>query len=236
MSAMRDKGLNQSLIAALTIVLLDAGAASAAPPTPVTACNQVLSVPGDYMLASDLTCAGTAVIINGDNVRFNLAGFALSGDTTGSGIEVSFASRVRIRGGTIRRFGNGIRLDTSNTVRVNDMVLVANGDGIQLQSSDDNRMADSRITGNVIGVRLDGSDHNTVSDNTISNNVADPVVSFSGGVLLQNGSTGNVISSNNLASNGGVGVTLRLPTATLSRATRSITPAPAALQRRVLRS
>jgi len=201
--------LNRSLIAVLTIVLLGASAALAAPPTPVTTCGQVLSLPGDYILTGDLTCAGTAVVINGDNVRFNLGGFSLSGDSTGSGIEVSFVSRVRVRGGTVRRFGNGVRLDTSNSVRVSDMTLVANGDGIQFQASDNNRISDSMITGNTIGVRLEGSDNNTVSDNTISNNVADPAVAVSGGVLVQNGSTGNVISSNILASNGTLGVTLQ---------------------------
>ena len=202
------RGLYQSLIAALTITVLHASAAVAAP-TPVTTCGQVLSLSGDYELVGNLTCVGTAILINGDNVRFNLAGFFLAGDGTGAGIEVSLVSRVRIRNGTIRHFGNGIRLDTSNNVRVSEMVLVGNGDGIQLHDSNNNRISNSQITTNVIGVRIEGSDQNIVSDNTISNNVADPAVSVSAGVLVQNASTGNAISSNIVSANGSVGVTLQ---------------------------
>lgn len=203
------RALYRSPIAALAIVLLTAGGAFGAPPTPVTTCGQVLSTPGEYMLATNLTCGGTAIVITGDSVRFNLAGLFLAGNGTGSGIEVSLGSRVRIRNGTIRNFGNGIRLDTSNSVRVSGMVLAGNGDGLQLHASDNNGIGDSQITANIIGVRIDGSDKNTVSNNLISNNVADPNLAFSAGVLVQNASTGNTVSANVFAFNGSVGVTVQ---------------------------
>lgn len=211
-SPMRASGLNRSIIAGLTIVLLGTETALGAPPTPLTICGQHLDVAGaHYVLTGDLTCPDTtAVIISANDVRFSLSGFTLSGDGTGaSGIEVDSVSGVRIRGGAVMGFGNGIRLSIATNVRVSDMVLTGNGDGVQLQSSDNNRISDSTITGNTIGVELEGSDNNTVSANTVSNNVADPAITVSAGVFVQNGSTGNVIASNIIASNGTVGVTLQ---------------------------
>src|SRR6266545_737630 len=126
---LRDSGLIRSVIVGLTMVLLGAGAASGAPPIPVTTCPQNLTVAGgSYILTGNLSCVGTALTISANDVKLSLNGFTLSGDGTGSGIEVGdFVAGARIREGTVVGFGNGIRLSNATSVRVSNMVVTRNG-------------------------------------------------------------------------------------------------------------
>src|SRR4029453_10690589 len=186
------------------------GIMQAAPVIPVTNCAQDLNVPGgSYALMGNLPRTGTALTISANDVKLALNGFVIAGDTTGAGIEVGAVSGARIRGGTIVRFGNGIHMSGANDVRVSSMVLMGNGDGISLQSSKDNRITGNLISSNTIGVRLESSNDNTFSNNTISNNRNDPNFAVSAGVLVQNGSSSNVISGNLIGSNGDVGLTIQ---------------------------
>jgi len=186
------------------------GIMQAAPLIPVTNCGQDLNIDGgSYALTGNLTCPGTALMISAKDVKLALNGFVIAGDNTGAGIEVGAVSGVRIRGGTIARFVVGIHISGATDARVSSMVLMGNGDGISLQSSKGNRIAGNLISSNTIGVRLENSNDNTVSTNTISNNRNDPSFAVSAGVLVQNGSSSNLISGNLIGSNGDVGVTIQ---------------------------
>jgi hypothetical protein len=173
--------------------------------TPVTACGQLLDVPGRaYILAADLDCSGTlanGVNVTASNVVFHLAGHSLSStdcDATKGiqGIFVSLAiSGVRIDGGTVRGFNDGIGLNSSNS-RVSAMTVTnACFFGIALQSQN-NQVDTSVVTlSGLDGIALQVATGTVITANDISRNLRL-------GVDISNNSNNNFVTSNIINGNG----------------------------------
>jgi parallel beta-helix repeat protein len=205
-----------SLMAVLVLSMLSIGvhprAASAlpAPPIPVNSCGTVINQPGNYILTNNLTCAGTGTAVEisgqafpGNSFHFNLNGFTISGDGTGTGIYVRVGandasgdySRVGtfIYGGTVIGFGVGIGIEQSNGVHLNNMSVTGNRAGVRIfGGSLLNHISDNTITSNGLGIELREGFANHISSNTITNNTI--------GINLRD-SASNTISGNTALGN-----------------------------------
>ncbi len=85
---------------------------------PISTCGTVITIPGSYFLASNLTCTESGITISASNVSLDLNGFTISGDgyVGDRGIYInSNVSNVEIKNGTVRNFGDGIFTSYSNT-------------------------------------------------------------------------------------------------------------------------
>jgi parallel beta-helix repeat protein len=178
------------------------------PPIPVSSCGTVINQPGNYILTNNLNCVGTAVQIEGvaspgDSFDFNLNGFTISGDGTGTGIYVRVGandasgdySRVGtfIYGGTVIGFGVGIGIEQSNGVHLNNMSVTGNRAGVRIfGGSLLNHISDNTITSNGLGIELREGFANHISSNTITNNTI--------GINLRD-SASNTISGNTALGN-----------------------------------
>jgi parallel beta-helix repeat protein len=201
------------------------------PPIPVSSCGTVINQPGNYILTNNLNCVGTAVQIEGvaspgDSFDFNLNGFTISGDVTGTGIFVHVGggqgtqddygrTNAFINGGTVMGFGTGIFINESHGVHLNNMSVTGNRISVRIWNSIFNHISDNTITNNGVGIEsLRDSSSNHISGNTITNN--------GNGLRLGGDSftSFNTISDNTV-SNNGTGIALFYPSSdnTVSRNT-----------------
>jgi parallel beta-helix repeat protein len=210
------------------IIAVRAGDMKAAPPIQVNACGQILNVAGgNYLLAADLTCAGNAVTIAADDVRFNLNGFSLtSADGLGIGIELfgsgAALTGIRIKGpGTVTGFNIGVDLYNTHDTRVTGASIVGNNSGLTVTLSDAAHVSDDTISNNSqTGIFITNSENNSFSTNVVTNNgfdgfflsatsgnvIASNDISFNAtvGVQIQDGSSNNVVQTNTVNNNGGI--------------------------------
>ncbi len=91
------RGLRQALGLA-SFLMMAAGSAFAATPTPISSCPTTISAAGFYQVQTPLTAIGTCITIDTPNVTLSLAA-NITGDLTGTGILIaSGASGTVIRG------------------------------------------------------------------------------------------------------------------------------------------
>lgn len=100
------------------------------PRTPIHAAGlpRIISSPGSYYLAENITTAGGGITITSDGVTIDLMGFTLSGGT-GSGIDIPDPHQnITIKNGIVRGWAmNGIAASTTSNSRFQDLVLSNNG-------------------------------------------------------------------------------------------------------------
>jgi hypothetical protein len=119
----------------------------------------VIDQPGSYFLTRNLTTGGAGAIgisITANEVSLDLNGFTLDGlDTSGVGI-LSLQTRVRVHGGSVRRFGIGMSLQGTQPI-VED-VLVTNFGAVGVVIGSNGVVADCFVRGgSEFGVLLGSS-------------------------------------------------------------------------------
>jgi hypothetical protein len=216
---------------AVTAAKLDASVVTN-PATPVDAC-MTIAEPGSYVLRQNLSASGTCIRIAADHVTLDLAGFTLSGDGTGDGIDENDVDRsnIAVLNGTVTGFGAGIDLDfvtgavvtmvrafanTGNGIAVSrgivkDSVAIGNG-GVGIFSG-----LDSTITGNKV-FDNGGTGINTGNGNVIANNS----VRQNGGSGISNGA-GSIVRGNAVRNNAGFGIDPNTESAVIENAASSNT-------------
>ena len=191
-------------MAALLLLLALAGV-SAQGQTQITKCGTIITAPGEYVLANDLTnCQFGVIISRAPDVVLNLAGHRITGTTAmlAAGIKVqSGANRVRIQGpGVISNFtgqsASGIQLISGGTVEITAVTATGNDVGFFLH---DGRVL---VHGNIATNNVEGFymvAKGELSDNMATGNKQDGIFagSFQGDVL---------ITHNTLAFNGQYGI------------------------------
>jgi hypothetical protein len=155
-----------------------------------------ISTPGSYYLTEDVSSAVTAITIAVDDVTIDLAGFALVGSGSGSGIYMNGRNNVEIRNGTVRDFNYGIYENSSNGKghRVIDVRVIYNGyrgiylsgNGHLVKSCTAGNNGNS-ATGNVYGIYA--SYGSTVTGNTAYHNGDSATGSNVYGIYASSGST-----------------------------------------------
>jgi parallel beta-helix repeat protein len=201
------RGFVVVLAVVVPALLLMAGQARAQS-TAVEECGAIISTAGDYHLTGDLgPCSGHGVEIRASDVRLDLRGFTISGNSpTGAicnteipqhGIFVTATAPpgVQITGGTVTGFVDGIVLPAQGS-RVTAMTLTANCFFGLLLSGNGSVVDNSMVRGSgVDGILLAASNTVIHSNNFLGNGRY--------GVLFSS-AFGNVIRDNYFRKNGGV--------------------------------
>lgn len=87
-------------------------------------CNQTLT--GNTTLTVNSTCNGTGVIIGANNILLDCAGYYLTGNTTGIGVNITGYNNTVIRNCVISNFSYGIYLSNSNNTNLNNNTVCGN--------------------------------------------------------------------------------------------------------------
>jgi parallel beta-helix repeat protein len=157
-------------------------------------CNYVITLPGTYVLAADLTCPiGDGIDVRASNVQLVLRNHTLAGGNALFGITAQDVTGLRIMGGTITGFQAGFHIrDTSGTRLVGVTASGNAGDGIFLLNCMDCLVAGSRASDNGnVGINLINSGPNTrVVGSTATGN------HFAGIELFGSSSTGDRLAGN----------------------------------------
>jgi parallel beta-helix repeat protein len=210
------------MLTALLITLQKAYAAPQEPPSAeialvshtITTCGTVITSPGTYTVANNLTCAGDGVDIQSNSVTLKLNGFIIAGRSPGAGGVVVVSSTgaglksVTILGpGVIRNFGTGISFQGTNGGGAVDVTVTANGFGIGPTSDNANvaskglLISQNDIEQNVNhGITTNALNTGTIVGNKVSNNGVHGIYLFAG--------TGNMVLGNTCDGNGTDGIHL----------------------------
>lgn len=173
-------------------------------------CGQTIAT--TTTLTNDLTCPGTGIVINADNVTLSLGGHTITGAGPNAGftgiVVASGRSSATIANGTVRNFGRGVAVNPgANDATIVGLTVDGNGSGISTFTNPATGVVPerARITGNTIsntlnfnGIQLGGNGHR-VEANTITQ-------SASSGILLFGND--NVISGNSIDASGARGISL----------------------------
>jgi len=180
-------------MAALVLVLVAATAAADAPgPTKITAC-QTIDQPGSYVLIKNLTATGDCLVLTGNYVTIDLAGFLITGNGTGRGITATQAVKgVVIHDGSIIGFTQGIAF----FIGANDNITVLR------TRINENRSPDGLFDP---GINIFG-DGAIIRDTNATSNGEDGIIVSGGGAFLSgnvaNGNRGNGIVIGSVLSGG----------------------------------
>jgi parallel beta-helix repeat protein len=198
--------------AAATILVastLAVGSQAEAAPTGINACQSLGS--GSYVLTADLSASGDCLVVGADFVTIDLAGFAISGNGTGSGVTDGGDLRVGIavRGGTVRNFVIGIALSNTPGAVVEEMRVLQNAVG-GMNLGPDTLVRGNLATGNggnpshLGGIHVGGQ--SLVTGNTASGNQGQGLTVESNSTVTGNTVSGNtfnglVVNGNSTVSN-----------------------------------
>lgn len=181
------------LFFAIFFLSLQFAATSAHAQTQITACGTLISAPGEYMLAKDLTNCRAGIIIGSGahDVVLNLAGHRIVGASTAdtvAGIKTqSGAARIRIQGpGLISNFGGktsgGVLLYSSGAQEITAVTCTENNWGFVYGQGN---------------VRIHGNIANNNTDGIVALSPGLGAVEISGNVVSGNRQDGIVSSSSN---------------------------------------
>lgn len=198
--------------------------AEAAPAPVVLECGATITE--DTVLAADMgPCPEDAVIIDADDVLFDLNGHEIVGrggqvvPHQSAGVFITNQTGVQVRNGTVRGFFHGVRVQQGSGNTVNFMNVTNNegGNGIVLENSSDNRVANNSVTdnGRFSGIASfdsrffpAGSARNTIVDNVV---IGNDFAATTPGISLENGA-GHFVRENTVTGNAGAGISVRLQT------------------------
>lgn len=185
----------------------------ACPPIPITT---------SIKLTSD--CAGSELLVIGNNITVNLNGHTVFCGAGGKGINIINSTGVTARNGTIDMGGGctganiagtggnnrlvGINFKASTQTTIGVLIFGADGTtgnrivgnkmtgGAQgiLVAGDGNRVTGNRVTGNILGVHVTDGNANRIAGNVVTHNGT--------GITLTDGSSANTVIGNLALGNG----------------------------------
>jgi parallel beta-helix repeat protein len=189
--------------------------------TPVDTCGTNITTPGSYVLTADLNCnpgagigASTGVAVTASNVDLDLGGYTISGrgsgfadvavvvgDTLNTCSSPVSTADVRVHGGSISNIPDAVLVCQASQAIVDHLSITGVQRGVSLSSGTTDTIAqlNPNISAQVyaIGIVM-GSSSDTVFENTVMGSTE--------AILIQDGSTDNLISGNTISSSGGSGV------------------------------
>jgi parallel beta-helix repeat protein len=183
------------------------------PGSGVASCGQ--EVTQDVTLTSDLVCSnGDGLIVRGSDITVNLNGYSItSGDEAGgseedsatdydgnTGIMIAGGDNVAIHGlGEIAGFTKGVMFQGSSGGEVTDVQLSDNGVGVVGSNAEGIEISRNTLTNNGVATILDATNGAVIAFNQ-------GVANLQAGIVLQQGSSDNVVAANNLFGNGANGI------------------------------
>jgi hypothetical protein len=131
-------------------------------------CPYTINTSGQYRLNQSVSCSGTAFIINATSVELDLAGYTLTGDGTGDGVNVTNKTGAIIKNGVITGFANGVMLSNASSTTITNMTIETGTVGVNISSSSNNVIQTSILNDLTTAILADsGSTGNTLSSDFI---------------------------------------------------------------------
>lgn len=177
-------------------------------PSEIKRC-QTIDRPGSYILVRNLNAAGDCLVITAQGVTLDLAGFAITGDGTGTAITAQPAvagsipqMRTVVRNGDISHFARatnvsgtveGLRV-TYNDKGIFVAVGIVRGNIVQFNGSPGIGLADGVVTGNMVVANDTGisvEEAGVITGNEVLGNKIGIDVTGTGSTLIGNVSDGN---------------------------------------------
>lgn len=177
---------------AATAILAPAAHAKPAPLTTVH-CGQVITK--SIRVANDLSgCGAAGLVVGAPRVTIDLNGHTISGtdqNVVGGGVVSDGFDGTVVRNGTITNFWAGVRIANSSGGVVERVQAIDNLQGYLTEDATRTTISRSTATGGQMGVNLVRTTDSLVTRVTTSGNEQ--------GVVLNQGSTGNVVERNHFA-------------------------------------
>jgi len=158
----------------------------------ISSCQE-LNESGTYTLAQDIQATGTCFTITADDVVLDGDGKTITGDGTGTGVDVDGFDNLVIENLNVVSFNMGVDLVSSENSILRNNYLANNGFGINIVTSSSNTINDNTFFSNSdSGVFLRLSMDNNFVDNVFDSNGHG--LRFTDGYVLRNTISGGEIS------------------------------------------
>jgi nitrous oxidase accessory protein NosD len=188
------------------------------PTTTTASCGEV--VEGLVELNSDLDCSGDGLIVGADGTTIRLNGHTITGpgpDSSKVGVSVGNRHGVMIEGpGTIEQFQAGILASGAEGTVITELILEDNQIAIFLTGTEGLQAMQNDLTHNSIGMASHSSNGLELTENLMTGNVLagitfvatdnsliskNDIRESENGLLVDPGSNGNRIESNDILEN-----------------------------------
>lgn len=155
----------------------------------VLPCNTTIS--SNTTMLANMTCNGTALVINTSGISFDCAGNSISGNGTGVGIKIQNASNVTINNCTISNFVKDIDSDPATGTVIENSTIENATTCILFNETNQSVIRNNSLRNcTTYGIRLIDSYWNNITDNHLEY--------FLRGILLEETAANNLIDQNTL--------------------------------------
>ncbi|MFH1828740.1 MAG: NosD domain-containing protein, partial [Nanoarchaeota archaeon] len=136
-------------------------------------CNA--SILHDVTLTQNISCNGNAFIVKADNIIIDFAGYILTGNSSGIGVNISNYNGVVIKNANIVNFSTAIHADPAEGINITNSNISSSSIGIKFDQINKSFITNNFIRNNNIGINLSSSYNNTIYNNYFNNtnNVVD---------------------------------------------------------------
>ncbi len=127
------------------------------------------NISADVTIVQNIPSNGTCLNIIAENITINFAGFNLTGNGTGCGVNISNKDGVTIINANIQNFSTAICVDPAVNINISNNNLTQNDYGITFEQINNSFISNNKIFNNTIyGIQLTDSHNNTIFTNNVT--------------------------------------------------------------------
>jgi parallel beta-helix repeat protein len=123
----------------------------------------------DVTLTESVNCSGNAFTVSADNVTIDFAGYTLTGNSSGVGINISSYNNTIIKNANLINFSTAIYVDPATGINITGSNISESGTGIYFSQINDSFIIYNMLWNNTVGINLSSSYNNTIYNNYFSN-------------------------------------------------------------------
>jgi cysteine-rich repeat protein/parallel beta-helix repeat protein len=123
-------------------------------------------------LTQNLESNGTCFTVQANDITINLAGYSITGNDSGIGINITSYSNIKVLGqdGLITNFSTGIYIDPATGINITGIRINETDTAISLLEVNNSFIGDNNLTSNSWGIYLNQSYNNTLTTNNLTSN------------------------------------------------------------------
>ncbi len=124
-------------------------------------------------LNRNISCStsGAALSISADNIIIDFAGYALKGNGSGIGINISNKTNVVLKNAIIQNYSTGIYVNPSSNINISNNNISYSYTGINFNHTNNSYVSNNKLSNNTFGLNLSTSYNNTIYNNIFNNTV-----------------------------------------------------------------
>jgi parallel beta-helix repeat protein len=123
----------------------------------------------DITLTENVNCNGSAFTVLADNVTIDFAGYTLTGNSSGVGINISSYNNTIIKNANLVNFSTAIYVDPATGINITNNNISDSGTGIYFSQINNSFIIYNLVWNNTVGINLSQSYNNTIYNNYFSN-------------------------------------------------------------------